>query len=53
MKGERNGHALEPAELVNQIYFRLAASKKKKKKNGFGATATIFSLLLPELCVGT
>ena len=29
MKGERNGHALEPAELVNQIYLRLAASKKR------------------------
>jgi RNA polymerase sigma-70 factor, ECF subfamily len=33
MKGERDGHSLEPAELVNQIYFRLAAAKRRDWQN--------------------
>jgi RNA polymerase sigma factor (TIGR02999 family) len=33
MKGERDGYPLEPAELVNQIYFRLAAAKKRTWQN--------------------
>jgi RNA polymerase sigma factor (TIGR02999 family) len=30
---ERDEHALEPAELVNQIYFRLAAAKNRNWQN--------------------
>jgi RNA polymerase sigma factor (TIGR02999 family) len=33
MKKERSGHPLEPAELVNQIYFRLAAARKRTWRN--------------------
>jgi RNA polymerase sigma-70 factor, ECF subfamily len=33
MKAERNGHPLEPGDLVNQIYFRLAAAKKLNWRN--------------------
>ena len=33
MKGERDGYPLEPAELVNQIYFRLAAAKERTWQN--------------------
>jgi RNA polymerase sigma factor (TIGR02999 family) len=33
MKGERYRHFLEPAELVNQIYFRLAAAKRRTWQN--------------------
>lgn len=29
MRGERRGHPLEPAELVNQVYFRLAATRNR------------------------
>ena len=29
MKGERDSHLLEPVELVNQVYFRLAAARKQ------------------------
>ena len=33
MMQERDEHALEPAELVNQIYFRLAAAKNRNWQN--------------------
>jgi RNA polymerase sigma factor (TIGR02999 family) len=33
MMRERGEHALEPAELVNQIYFRLAAAKNRNWQN--------------------
>src|SRR5215471_16396299 len=33
MKGERKGHALEPTELVDQIYIRLAAAKDRHWAN--------------------
>src|SRR5215472_8988427 len=29
MKGERSDHPMEPMELVNQTYFRLAAARKR------------------------
>jgi RNA polymerase sigma factor (TIGR02999 family) len=29
MKGERQGHSLQPTELVDQIYFRLVAAKNR------------------------
>jgi RNA polymerase sigma factor (TIGR02999 family) len=33
IRRERDGYPLEPAELVNQIYFRLAAAKKQVWQN--------------------
>jgi RNA polymerase sigma factor (TIGR02999 family) len=33
MMRERDQHTLEPAELVNQIYFRLAAAKNRRWQN--------------------
>jgi RNA polymerase sigma factor (TIGR02999 family) len=33
IKGERHGRTLEPEELVNQIYFRLAAAKNRTWQN--------------------
>jgi RNA polymerase sigma-70 factor, ECF subfamily len=33
IKRERDGQTLEPAELVNQIYFRLAAAKRRTWQN--------------------
>jgi RNA polymerase sigma-70 factor (ECF subfamily) len=33
MKRERSGHPLEPTELVNQIYFPLAAARKRIWQN--------------------
>jgi RNA polymerase sigma factor (TIGR02999 family) len=33
MKGEREGHSLEPTELVDQIYFRLVAAKDRDWQN--------------------
>jgi RNA polymerase sigma factor (TIGR02999 family) len=33
MKGERNAHALQPTELVDQIYFRLVAAKDRDWQN--------------------
>ena len=41
IKRERDGQTLEPAELVNQIYFRLAAAKNRnwQKRRHFFALA--------------
>jgi RNA polymerase sigma factor (TIGR02999 family) len=33
MKGEREGHSLQPTELVNQIYVRLVAAKDRDWRN--------------------
>jgi len=33
MKGERQGHSLQPTELVNQVYFRLVAAKDRDWQN--------------------
>lgn len=33
MKGERQGHSLQPTELVDQVYFRLVAVKNRDWQN--------------------
>ena len=33
MKGEREGHSLQPTELVDQVYFRLVAAKDRDWQN--------------------
>src|SRR5579862_727601 len=33
MKGERQGHSLQPTELVDQLYFRLVAAKDRDWQN--------------------
>src|SRR5438067_6727281 len=33
MRGERKGHSLQPTELVDQLYFRLVASKDRDWQN--------------------
>src|ERR1017187_11035287 len=33
MKGERQGHSLQPTELVDQVYFRLVAIKNRDWQN--------------------